>query len=152
MYGGFYPLYQAKMLKYSINFKKDKDMRTIKQTTPVTGTGPLAPITLNFDNTNQQLNTYVALNGFAGAYTLEGNLGMIETAPGQFYTPSTLGQVVPDPAGWYVISGAAPLTTAKQIGDGQLSDFKPMAFIRANVTTFTTAGELILSVLQQGIR
>ena len=125
-------------------------MRTINQELTITAVGPQPSIQLNFDNVQQQININTVFGSFAGTLNLEGNLGMVNPALDQAANAQR-GNIVEDPNGWFVISGGTPLNKTTQLGTGQLINFLPMAFVRANIVTGTT-GTLTVNLLQQGIR
>ena len=108
----------------------------------------MTPIMLNVDCVQQQININAVLSGSA-TYAIQGNLGMVNTKLAEYGNTAGLGQIIPDPDGWFQM--IAPATASKQTGNGLLTNFLPVAFIRPVVTVGTSA-TLTLNVLQQAVR
>lgn len=107
-------------------------------------------IPLNIHNIDQQIQIQTNwINGGAGTFTLQGNIGMRDDTIAPGATGVQSGYTVPNPDGWYDIQATGGADV--RLSNDDLKDFMPMAFVKVIVNTLT-AGELMVNVLQQSLR
>lgn len=121
---------------------------------PITISYPISvgardPVRINANSGVVQLALQTLFSvGATPTYTIEGNLGIIDTDLNDWTTK--LGQVVPDPNGWIPISGSSPLTAATFLGYQDLAKYLPLSFVRVNISA-GSSGTLTFKALQQAI-
>ena len=128
-------------------------MKPINITTDViTVAGPLKEIPLNIENIQQQISFLInPQSGFAGTYTVEANLGMIDKDIANDYN-TTWGQTIVDPDGWFPLTSSLPISGLSIMGTGKLINYMPFAFIRINVVSLDSDGQIKITILEQSIR
>jgi len=125
-------------------------MKPVQKTYTIANTTTaLDIIPLNIHNPVQQLGIFVQLPTFVGSYKLQGNLGMINDNQLDVLARAGYGEVVPNPSGWFDINTAGAVGV--QLGMDDLKKYLPVAFIRPVATALTTAGDLVVTILQQGV-